>query len=177
MAYLIFDLPHENDSKGIHIPAASLKLSKLDNARKLFLCVEAGSSVLLPEDISPSEILRTHQMLTALNAVLLNELAKASIAAGGTVGDECDGCYWEEKCWDSLSVMPCVLAEAGIDPDDADNICSKARNGEVVLTPSGETATYKIMSALSSEDRIRLIEAGVSLAGLFLLLKEELEDE
>lgn len=27
MAYLIFDLPHENDSKGIHIPAASLKLS------------------------------------------------------------------------------------------------------------------------------------------------------
>lgn len=115
MAYLIFDLPHENDSKGIHIPAASLKLSKLDNARKLFLCVEAGSSVLLPEDISPSEMLRTHQMLTALNAVLLNELAKASIAAGGTVGDECDGCYWEEKCWDSLSVMPCVLAEAGID--------------------------------------------------------------
>ena len=80
MAYLIFDLPHENDSKGIHIPAASLKLSKLDNARKLFLCVEAGSSVLLPEDISPSEMLRTHQMLTALNAVLLNELAKASIA-------------------------------------------------------------------------------------------------
>jgi len=60
MAYLIFDLPHENDSKGIHIPAASLKLSKLDNARKLFLCVEAGSSVLLPEDISPSEMLRTH---------------------------------------------------------------------------------------------------------------------
>ena len=53
MAYLIFDLLHENDSKGIHIPAASLKLSKLDNARKLFLCVEAGSSVLLPEDISP----------------------------------------------------------------------------------------------------------------------------
>ena len=126
MAYLIFDLPHENDSKGIHIPAASLKLSKLDNARKLFLCVEAGSSVLLPEDISPSEMLRTHQMLTALNAVLLNELAKASIAAGGTVRDE---------------------------------------------------ATYKIMSALSSEDRIRLIEAGVSLAGLFLLLKEELEHE
>ena len=50
-------------------------------------------------------------------------------------------------------------------------------NGEVVLTPSEETATYKIMSALSSEDRIRLIEAGVSLAGLFLLLKEELEHE
>lgn len=116
MAYLIFDLPHENDSKGIHIPAASLKLSKLDNARKLFLCVEAGSSVLLPEDISPSEMLRTHQMLTALSAVLLNELAKASIAAGGTVRDECDGCYWEEKCWDSLSVMPCVLAEARYRP-------------------------------------------------------------
>ena len=29
MAYLIFDLPHENDSKGIHIPAASLTHSPL----------------------------------------------------------------------------------------------------------------------------------------------------
>ena len=115
MAYLIFDLPHENDSKGIHIPAASLKLSKLDNARKLFLCVEAGSSVLLPEDISPSEMLRTHQMLTALNAVLLNELAKASIAAGGTVGDECDGTAYRlcPACWPkpvSTRMTPIIFA-------------------------------------------------------------------
>ena len=52
MAYMIFDIQRDNDSKGVHIPAVSLKLSKLDNARKLFLCVEAGSSVLLSQHIS-----------------------------------------------------------------------------------------------------------------------------
>ena len=177
MTFMTFDIHRENGSEGVHIPAASLKLSGLDGARKLFLCAGPGSAVLLPEEVSTTEMLQTHRMFTALDQVLLDRLAKASTAAGGTAEGECDGCHWEENCWDDLSVMPCALAEAGIDPDEPCSICSKARNGEVVLTPSVETETYKLMSKLTQEDRDRLTDAGVSLSGLFLLLKEELDHE
>mgnify|MGYP007114016166 CR=1 FL=1 len=74
-------------------------------------------------------------------------------------------------------VLPlCMLAEAGIDPEEGDFECA-VKDGTLVLRSDADTNVYEMMKSLDDDFRDLLKGAGVSLSGLFLLLKEELDHD
>ena len=68
------------------------------------------------------------------------------------------------------------LAEAGIDPVEGDFECA-VKDGTLVLRSGTDTNVYEMMKSLDDDFRDLLKSAGVSLSGLFLLLKEELDHD
>ena len=131
--------------------------------------------MLLPEKLSVAQTLKTFQLLTAINAELLFRLAKSSALAHGTENDECNGCHWEKECFQDVLPL-CMLAEAGIDPVEGDFECA-VKDGTLVLRSDADTNVYEMMKSLDDDFRDLLKGAGVSLSGLFLLLKEELDHD
>ena len=69
-----------------------------------------------------------------------------------------------------------TLAEAGIDPVEGDFECA-VKDGTLVLRSGADTNVYEMMKSLDDDFRELLKSAGVSLSGLFLLLKEELDHD
>ena len=69
-----------------------------------------------------------------------------------------------------------TLAEAGIDPVEGDFECA-VTDGTLVLRSGTDTNVYEMMKSLDDDFRDLLKSAGVSLSGLFLLLKEELDHD
>ena len=69
-----------------------------------------------------------------------------------------------------------MLAEAGIDPVEGDFECV-VTDGTLVLRSGTDTNVYEMMKSLDDDFRDLLKSAGVSLSGLFLLLKEELDHD
>ena len=69
-----------------------------------------------------------------------------------------------------------TLAEAGIDPEEGDFECA-VKDGTLVLRSDADTNVYEMMKSLDDDFRELLKSAGVSLSGLFLLLKEELDHD
>ena len=112
---------------------------------------------------------------TAINAELLFRLAKSSALAHGAENDACDGCHWEKECFQDVLPL-CMLAEAGIDPEEGDFECA-VKDGTLVLRSDADTNVYEMMKSLDDDFRDLLKSAGVSLSGLFLLLKEELDHD
>ena len=131
--------------------------------------------MLLPEKLSVAQTLKTFQLLTAINAELLFRLAKSSALAHGAENDACDGCHWEKECFQDVLPL-CMLAEAGIDPEEGDFECA-VKDGTLVLRSDADTNVYEMMKSLDDDFRDLLKSAGVSLSGLFLLLKEELDHD
>ena len=125
--------------------------------------------------MSVAQTLKTFQLLTAINAELLFRLAKSSALAHGAENDACDGCHWEKECFQDVLPL-CMLAEAGIDPVEGDFECA-VKDGTLVLRSDADTNVYEMMKSLDDDFRDLLKSAGVSLSGLFLLLKEELDHD
>lgn len=167
-----FNLKHDSENKALSIPWAALQLSGLAGADDLALHAADGCVLLLPEAPSTVETLKTVQMLTDVNIELLMMLAKASAQARGTPDGQCEGCHWEEQCFHGKLLL-CSLAEAGIDPED--NLNYTIRDSNVLLRPRVGTKTYSMMKGMDEDFRAMLESVGVSLSGLFLLLKRELE--
>lgn len=69
-----------------------------------------------------------------------------------------------------------MLAEAGIDPEKGDFECA-VTDGTLVLRSDADTNVYEMMKSLDDDFRDLLKSSGVSLSGLFLLLKEELDHD
>ena len=170
-----FNLNHDPNNKTLAIPRAALQLSGLAGVSDLILHTDSGCILLLPEKLSVAQTLKTFQLLTAINAELLFRLAKSSALAHGTENDECDGCHWEKECFQDVLPL-CMLAEAGIDPEEGDFECA-VKDGTLVLRSDADTNVYEMMKSLDDDFRDLLKSAGVSLSGLFLLLKEELDHD
>lgn len=169
-----FNVCHDPENKNLSIPHAALLLSGLADECKQALYADKGCILLLSETPSAVEILKTIEMLTEVNAQLLMSLAKASVEARGTPDTECDGCYWQDMCFDGKLKL-CSLAEAGIDPED--NLNYTIRGSNVLLRPRVGTKTYSMMKGMDEDFRAVLKSVGVSFSGLFLLLKEELDTD
>ena len=163
-----FHLNHDPANKTLTIPRAALQLSGLADVSDLILHTDSGCVLLLPEKLSVAQTLKTFQLLTAINAELLFRLAKSSALAHGTENDACDGCHWEKECFQDVLPL-CMLAEAGIDPVEGDFECA-VKDGTLVLRSGADTN-------VDDDFRELLKSAGVSLSGLFLLLKEELDHD
>ena len=170
-----FNLNHDTNNKTLAIPRAALQLSGLAGVSDLILHTDSGCVLLLPEKLSVAQTLKTFQLLTAINAELLFRLAKSSALAHGTENDECNGCHWEKECFQDVLPL-CMLAEAGIDPVEGDFECA-VKDGTLVLRSDADTNVYEMMKSLDDDFRELLKGAGVSLSGLFLLLKEELDHD
>ena len=165
-----FHLNHDPANKTLTIPRAALQLSGLAETSDLTIHTENGCVLLLPEKLSVAQTLKTFQLLAAINAELLFRLAKSSALAHGTENDECNGCHWEKECFQDVLPL-CMLAEAGIDPEEGDFECA-VKDGTLVLRSDAD-----MMKSLDDDFRDLLKSAGVSLSGLFLLLKEELDHD
>ena len=63
-----------------------------------------------------------------------------------------------------------------IDPEEGDFECA-VKDGTLVLRSGADTNVYEMMKSLDDDFRELLKSAGVSLSGLFLLLKEELDHD
>ena len=170
-----FHLNHDPANKTLTIPRAALQLSGLAETSDLAIHTENGCVLLLPDKMSVAQTLKTFQLLTAINAELLFRLAKSSALAHGTENDECNGCHWEKECFQDVLSL-CMLAEAGIDPVEGDFECA-VKDGTLVLRSDADTNVYEMMKSLDDDFRDLLKSAGVSLSGLFLLLKEELDHD
>lgn len=168
-----FHLNHDPANKTLTIPRAALQLSGLAETSDLTIHTENGCVLLLPEKLSVAQTLKTFQLLTAINAELLFRLAKSSALAHGAENDACDGCHWEKECFQDVLPLR-MLAEAGIDPEAGDFECA-VKDGTLVLRSDVDTNVYEMMKSLDDDFRDLLKSAGVSLSGLFLLLKEELD--
>ena len=114
-----FHLNHDPANKTLTIPRAALQLSGLAETSDLTIHTENGCVLLLPDKMSVAQTLKTFQLLTAINAELLFRLAKSSALAHGAENDACDGCHWEKECFQDVLPL-CMLAEAGIDPEEGD---------------------------------------------------------
>ena len=166
-----FHFNHDPANKTLTIPRAALQLSGLAETSDLTIHTENGCVLLLPEKLSVAQTLKTFQLLTAINAELLFRLAKSSALAHGA----CDGCHWEKECFQDVLPL-CMLAEAGLDPEEGDFECA-VKAGTLVLRSGTDTIVYEMMKSLDDDFRELLKSAGVSLSGLFLLLKEELDHD
>ena len=156
-----FHLNHDPANKTLAIPRAALQLSGLADVSDLILHTDSGCVLLLPGDPTVAE--------------LLFRLAKSSALAHGAENDACDGCHWEKECFQDVLPL-CMLAEAGIDPEEGDFECA-VKDGTLVLRSDADTNVYEVMKSLDDDFRDLLKGAGVSLSGLFLLLKEELDHD
>ena len=150
-----FHLNHDPANKALTIPRAALQLSGLAETSDLTIHTENGCVLLLPEKLSVAQTLKTFQLLTAINAELLF--------------------HWEKECFQDVLPL-CMLAEAGIDPEEGDFECA-VKDGTLVLRSDADTNVYEMMKSLDDDFRDLLKGAGVSLSGLFLLLKEELDHD
>ena len=157
-----FHLNHDPANKTLTIPRAALQLSGLAETSDLTIHTENGCVLLLPEKLSVAQTLKTFQLLS-------------SALAHGAENDECDGCHWEKECFQDVLPL-CMLAEAGIDPVEGDFECA-VKDGTLVLRSGADTNVYEMMKSLDDDFRELLKSAGVSLSGLFLLLKEELDHD
>mgnify|MGYP003363614807 FL=1 len=170
-----FHLNHDPANKTLTIPRAALQLSGLAETSDLTIHTENGCVLLLPDKMSVAQTLKTFQLLTAINAELLFRLAKSSALAHGAENDACDGGHWEKECFQDVLPL-CMLAEAGIDPVEGDFECA-VTDGTLMLRSGTDTNVYEMMKSLDDDFRDLLKSAGVSLSGLFLLLKEELDHD
>ena len=170
-----FHLNHDPANKTLTIPRAALQLSGLADVSDLILHTDSGCILLLPGDPTVAELLKTISLISAINAELLFRLAKSSALAHGAENDACDGCHWEKECFQDVLPL-CMLAEAGIDPEEGDFECA-VKDGTLVLRSDADTNVYEMMKSLDDDFRDLLKGAGVSLSGLFLLLKEELDHD
>lgn len=166
-----FKVCHDPTSKTLAISRAAMELSGLAGKQELALHADSGCVLLLSNEPSTAEALKTILLLTEINTRLLTGLAKSSNKAG-MPNDKCIDCRWEDPCLE-LPFPFCMLAEAGIDPEG--DLSCKVENGTLVLTPDSETNTYRFMKGLDPDFRAMLEQAGVSLPGLFLLLQKELD--
>lgn len=166
-----FKVCHDATNKTLAIPRAVLELSGLAEQQELALHADSGCVLLLSNEPSAAEALKTVLLLTEVNTQLITSLAKAS-SKQGMPNDKCIDCRWEEPCLE-LPFPLCMLAEAGIDPEG--DLSCKVENGTLVLSPDAETNTYQFMKGLDADFRAMLEQAGVSMPGLFLLLKKELD--
>ena len=155
-----FHLNHDPANKTLTIPRAALQLSGLAETSDLTIHTENGCVLLLPEKLSVAQTLKTF---------------KSSALAHGAENDACDGCHWEKECFQDVLPL-CMLAEAGIDPEEGDFECA-VKDGTLVLRSDADTNVYEMMKSLDDDFRDLLKGAGVSLSGLFLLLKEELDHD
>ena len=170
-----FHLNHDPANKTLTIPRAALQLSGLAGVSDLILHTDSGCILLLPGDPTVAELLKTISLISAVAPQLLFRLAKSSALAHGTENDECNGCHWEKECFQDVLPL-CMLAEAGIDPEEGDFECA-VKDGTLVLRSGADTNVYEMMKSLDDDFRDLLKGAGVSLSGLFLLLKEELDHD
>lgn len=168
-----FNLNHDPAKKTLSVPCAALQLAGFDEQSELALHVEKGCILLLPREMTAVEQLETLRLMTEVSTALLVALAARSIKERGAAGEACKGCHWEEQCFEG-KILFCALAEAGIDPEEP--LEYEIRGGQVTLKPEAETETYKLMSGLEEDFRSMLSDAGVSLPGLFLALRRELDD-
>ena len=166
-----FHLNHDPANKTLTIPRAALQLSGLADVSDLILHTDSGCVLLLPGDPTVAELLKTISLLSTVTF----RLAKSSALAHGTENDECNGCHWEKECFQDVLPL-CMLAEAGIDPVEGDFECA-VKDGTLVLRSGADTNVYEMMKSLDDDFRDLLKSAGVSLSGLFLLLKEELDHD
>lgn len=164
-----FKLHHDVTKKTLSIPRAALQLSGLTDAEELTIHTEPGCVLLLRDDLTAAESLKTIQLLSELNVALICQLVQASQAAadmaGGAERDECD-----HGCCDGLSVPVELLEEAGIRLDGPLNI--NVEDGRLVIT-SSEPEQDDPLNDLESDFLTMLRHSGVSLNGLRYLLEDK----
>lgn len=168
-----FNLEHDPANRTFSLPYAALQMAELSEKIKLSYHVDTGCVLVMSAAPTTAEMLKTVQALTEINTELLTRLAKASVQERGTPDDRCEGCRWEEPCFNG-KLLFCALAEAGIDPE-GDDLHHEVRDGAVILQPQTETKSHELMKGLDEDFRAMLESVGVSLSGLFLLLKKELD--
>ena len=166
---------HDPASKTLTIPAAALELSGMAEKEELALFTERGSVLLLPNDPSALELLQTVCLLDDVRSRLMELLATAARnEAEESMGRHCEKCAWVNTCHAGI-LAPCVLARAGIDPEE--ELDWAIHDGKVTLAPTCEGDVYQILKKLGDARRKALEDEGVIFAGLYLLLRKELEDE
>lgn len=165
-----FKVRHDPANKALSIPRAALQLSGLAGASDLTLHVEDGCVLLLPEQPSTEELLKTICLLNGVTSRLICELAVRSQQSMETEMAEttCGGC--DADC-DGLSIPPCQLAEAGIGTNAA--LESFVENGRVIVQAAEKTDADRLIDSLDKELRTMLEDSGVWMEGVCRLLEDE----
>lgn len=169
-----FKIHHDPSKKTLVIPRAALQLSELTDAEELTIHTEPGCVLLLRDDMTAAESLKTIRLLSALNTALIYQLVQASLVAADMAEDgECEdyGC----ECCAGLAMPAELLEQAGIDPGSA--LCVDVEDGKIVIS-SSDADTDDPLNELESDFLTMLLHSGVSLGGLrYLLRNEDGQDE
>lgn len=169
-----FKIHHDPEKKTLSIPRAALQLSELADAEEMTIHTEPGCVLLLRDDMTAAESLKTIRLLSALSVALISQLAQASQMAADTAEDgKCEDC--DCGCCAGLAIPAEWLEEAGIDPRCA--LCVDVEDGRIVIAAS-EAETEDPLNGLESDFLTMLLDSGVSLSGLRYLLRIEVgQDE
>lgn len=166
-----FKLHHDVTRKTLSIPRAALQMSALADAEELTVHTEPGCVLLLRDDLTAAESLKTIQLLSDLNVALICQLVQASRMAADMADDE-DG--EKGKRCAGLSIPAELLEEAGIEPGGPLNI--DLGDGRLVIT-SFEPKQDDPLNDLESSLLTMLLHSGASLTGLRYLLRNEDEQD
>lgn len=167
-----FKVCHDPVNKALSIPRAALQLSGLAGANDLVLHAEDGCILLMPEQPITEELLKTIRLLSTVTPQLISRLAALSMEAmeREMKETECGDCGYEPDC-SGLSIPPCQLMEAGIDPKAP--LESFTENGRIIVQTAEKTAADELIESLSRDLRAAMEEAGVQMGGVFRLLEDE----
>lgn len=168
-----FKLHHDVTKKTLSIPRAALQLSELADAEELTIHTEPGCVLLLRNDLTAAESLKTIQLLSKLSVTLICQLVQASQIAADMADDE-DGEEYDTGRCAGLSIPAELLEEAGIELDGPLNI--NVGDGRLVISPS-EPEQDDPLNDLESDFLTMLRHSGVSLNGLRYLLRNEDEQD
>ena len=153
---------HDPEKKTLTIPRAALQLAQLERDQKLDLLAESGFILTSREDLTTAERIGMVKTLSDLTVALIVGLAAASLEAAK------DG--RTEDC--SLSIPPCLLEQAGIDPEEA--LEAYAENGRVVVAAAeAQDGDCALLESQNAGFLSMLEGCGVDMDGLRVLLGRE----
>lgn len=161
-----FKINHDLSKKTLVLPRAALQLSKTEDEKTLDLLVGSGYILVKREDLSVAESMEAIDQFSELTVSLLVQLAQESRRAAKR--GNCSGC--EEDC--DLMIPPCLLEQAGIDPDEG--LDTAVEDGRVIVTAAEPDVDMPDPLEGQEEDVLGMLEdCGVDLDGLRMLLRQE----